>query len=138
VKSPGKSKTSKSLSGEYVVAVPNMVRIKGRWPVSDSIRWQALPEGVAPEPVAAAIAAENQIAETGILPAGMEAPDFEFVVIDSGERKKLSDFRGQGGGGGCLGDLVRSLPGAHGQTANVRGCAPGMEGQGHPDFGQHR
>jgi thiol-disulfide isomerase/thioredoxin len=94
-KSKKKSKTSKSLSGDYTVEAEQLLRIGGRWYVMSEVRLEDLPAGVLDETTVAALKQEASIAESGYLPAGSAAPDIEFVRLSDDGKMKLSDLRGK-------------------------------------------
>jgi len=95
VKSEGKSKAGKSLSGDYILAADQITRFGDAWRVTGKVRWEQLPAGVIDEKAAAALVFENYVAEHRALPPGTAAPEIEFTRLDNGQKMKLSDLRGK-------------------------------------------
>jgi thiol-disulfide isomerase/thioredoxin len=95
VKSEGKSKTGKSLSGDYILAADQITRFGNVWRVTGKARWEQLPAGVVDEKAAAALVFENYVAEHRTLPPGTAAPEIEFTRLDNRQKMKLSDLRGK-------------------------------------------
>jgi thiol-disulfide isomerase/thioredoxin len=95
VTSDAKSKTGKSLSGEYVFAAYKALRSDGRWFINRNVYWERIPEGVADATSLAALQLENYVAMHRSLPPGTPAPDAEVVRIKDGKKLKLSSFRGK-------------------------------------------
>lgn len=95
VKSGKTSKSGKNLSGEYVVAVEEALRIGGRWLVARPVRWEQFPAGVVDEKALAEQEFESYVAEHGNLPPGAIAPDIEFFSVSDEQKGGLSDLRGK-------------------------------------------
>ena len=95
VRSEGKSLTGRPLGGQYVLAAEEATRVGGRWVISENLHWEKLPEGVADEAAAAALAFEDHVARHGTLPVGTPAPDIEFVGIHDGQKGRFADLRGK-------------------------------------------
>jgi thiol-disulfide isomerase/thioredoxin len=95
VKSPAKSNTGKSLSGEYVFAAYRAVRSGGRWFIHRNVYWQRMPSGVADTKALAELELENYVAANRSLPPGTPAPDAEVVRVNDLQKLKLSDLRGK-------------------------------------------
>lgn len=95
VKSSQVAKSGMALSGEYVIAAEEAMRIGGRWFISRPVRWEKFPEGVADEKTLADISFESYVAEHGALPPGTVAPDIEFISINDEKPIKLSTLRGK-------------------------------------------
>lgn len=95
VSSDDKSASGKSLSGEYVLGASSIMRVAGTWRITGDIRWQSFPNGVADKDALARMDLENYVAEHRALPPGTEAPEIEFISIESGKKMKLTDLRGK-------------------------------------------
>jgi thiol-disulfide isomerase/thioredoxin len=95
VKTTERSRSGADLSGDYVVAVEEALRIGGRWYVARPVRWEKLPAGVVDEQVLAGLEFERYVAEHGSLPPGTAAPDIEFVTVDGGQAVQLKELRGK-------------------------------------------
>jgi len=95
VKSEKKAKTGKSLSGDYVLAANEITRFGDDWRITDKVRWDKFPAGVVDEKTAATLEFENHVAKYRSLPAGMAAPEIEFIRLDNEQKMKLSDLRGK-------------------------------------------
>jgi thiol-disulfide isomerase/thioredoxin len=95
VNSSQQSKSGKNLSGEYVVAAEEAMRIGGRWYISRPVRWETFPDGLVDEQVLADLRFEGYVAEYGSLPPGTAAPDIEFIGVNDEHAGKLSDLRGK-------------------------------------------
>jgi len=89
------AKTGKSLSGDYVLAANQTMRLDGRWYVLDGLRLDGFPEGVVDEKTLAEEQREASIVESGYLPTGTTAPDIEFIRLGDGGKMKLTDLRGK-------------------------------------------
>ena len=95
VQSDAKSKTGKSLSGEYELGAEESVRVGGKWFIAENLHWIKFPDGVLDEKTVKAIEFENYVAENNTLPPGTTAPDIEFVKMSDDKKMKLSDLRGK-------------------------------------------
>lgn len=95
VKSTRQSKSGKDLSGDYIVAAEEALRIGGRWFIARPVRWEKFPAGVVNEKAVADTQFESYVAEHGSLPPGTIAPDVEFTGVNNGQKGKLSDLRGK-------------------------------------------
>lgn len=90
-----KAKNGASLSGDYVLAADEVMRLGGRWLIGQKVRWHELPAGVVDDKVKAELEYETYAAENGTLPPNISAPDIEFVRFDNEKTNKLSDLRGK-------------------------------------------
>jgi len=95
VKADGKSKTGVSISGEYVVAVNQVLRFADAWKVQGGIHWYRVPAGVLDEKATAAMELEDYVAEHRSLPPASAAPEIEFTTLDGEKKMKLSELRGK-------------------------------------------
>ena len=89
------SSSGENLSGEYVVAVEEVLRIGGRWYVARPVRWENFPTDVVDDKALADLQFESYVAEHGNLPPGTVAPDIEFFGVNDEQKGKLSDLRGK-------------------------------------------
>lgn len=89
------SRSGEDLSGEYVVAAEEVLRIGGRWFIARAVRWENFPPGVVDEKALADLQFESYVAEHGNLPPGTIAPDVEFFGVNDEQTGKLSDLRGK-------------------------------------------
>ncbi len=94
-KTDAKSKTGASLSGDYILAVKQVMRFGDDWKVEENVRWDQVPAGVLDEKAAAAMELENYVAEHGSLPPASAAPEIEFTALNGEKKMKLSDLRGK-------------------------------------------
>jgi thiol-disulfide isomerase/thioredoxin len=95
VKSDAKSKTGTLLSGDYILAVNEVLRFADDWKVEGNVRWYQVPAGVLDEKTAATMETENYIAEHNTLPPGTTVPEIEFTALNGDKKMKLSDLRGK-------------------------------------------
>lgn len=95
VEGEGKAANGRDVAGEYSLVCDEIVRDGGAWWIEKELIWEKLPDGVVDEAVAAEIAFEAHVNQTGTLPPGAPAPDFEFVRIADGEKGRLADLRGK-------------------------------------------
>src|SRR5690606_32857522 len=95
VPSGKKSKSGKTLSGEYFLSSGEAMRMGDHWKIQDPIRWEKLPDGLLSAEEAAKLRFENYVAEHDALPPGATVPEIEFVRLDNDTKAKLSDFRGK-------------------------------------------
>lgn len=95
VQSSKQSKSGKELSGDYTVAIPNAMRIGGRWYVAQPIRWEKFPDGVVDEKVIEDLKFESYVAEHDTLPPGTTVPDIEFIGVNDEQKGRLKDLRGK-------------------------------------------
>ena len=95
VKSEGKSKSGNSLSGEYILAAKEIMRLDNDWRVMDDIHWYQLPNGILDAETVAKMKFENYVAQNGTLPPQTAAPEIEFITLDGGRRMDLSDLKGK-------------------------------------------
>jgi thiol-disulfide isomerase/thioredoxin len=95
VESDAKSRTGKSLSGDYVFGAEECMRVGDRWYVSQNLHWKQLPTGALDEKAAAAVEVERYVAEHNTLPPGSAAPEIEFVRMSDEQKMKLADLRGK-------------------------------------------
>jgi bla regulator protein BlaR1 len=95
VQSKGKSKTGKSLSGDYILAADQITRFGDDWKITGKLRWDKLPAGILGEKTEAVLALESFAAEHHALPPGTAVPEIEFTRLDNGQIMKLSGLRGK-------------------------------------------
>ena len=95
VESARKSKTGKSLSGEYGLLAEGAVRKADQWHLTGPIQWSQFPEGVLNEDSMAELKLENYVAEHETLPPGTAAPGIRFVRMDNEQSMSLEDLRGK-------------------------------------------
>lgn len=95
VKSAEKARNGASLTGDYIVAANEIVRIGDEWRVDGDLRWKRIPAGVADAKVTAKLEFDDYVAEHRALPPQTAAPEIEFTVLDGGKRMKLSKLRGK-------------------------------------------
>ncbi|MGA2174736.1 MAG: TlpA disulfide reductase family protein [Verrucomicrobiota bacterium] len=95
VKTGAKSRTGTSLSGDYILAVKQVMRFTDDWKAVGNVSWNQVPAGVLDEKAAAAMEVENYIAEHDTLPPGAAVPEIEFTTLDGEKKMKLSDLRGK-------------------------------------------
>jgi thiol-disulfide isomerase/thioredoxin len=95
VKSSRSAKSGTGLSGEYVVAAEEVLRIGGRWFISRPVRWEQFPAGVVDEKTLAEMKFESYVAEHGTLPPGTVAPDVEFIAVNGEQKSQLAALRGK-------------------------------------------
>ena len=95
VKSDGKSRTGTSLSGDYILAVNEVMRFTDEWKATSDVHWYGVPAGVLDSKAAAAMELENYVAEHETLPPGSPAPEIEFTTLKGEKKMKLSDMRGK-------------------------------------------
>lgn len=95
VKSSQSAKSGTGLSGEYVVAAEEALRIGGRWFISRPVRWEQFPAGVVDEKTLAEMKFESYVAEHGTLPPGAVAPDVEFIAVNGEQKSQLAALRGK-------------------------------------------
>lgn len=95
VKTDRKAKNGNPLSGDYVLAVKQIMKLGDTWKVAQDIQWEKLPDGVVDSQTAASIEFENYVAKYRSLPSGTAAPEIEFTTLDGEKKMKLSDLRGK-------------------------------------------
>lgn len=95
VKADQPAKSGVELSGEYVVAAEEALRLGGRWYISRPVRWEKFPDGVVDEKTLAEMKFESYVAEHGTLPPGTAAPDIEFLGVNDEQKSRLSALRGK-------------------------------------------
>lgn len=95
VESDRQSKSGKALSGNYVLAASDALRVDGRWLLSRELRWKELPPGVVDGETVKELEFENHVATYGTLPPNTPAPDIEFINVDDERKSHLSDLRGK-------------------------------------------
>lgn len=95
VKANGTAKTGVPLSGQYIVAVNQVMRFAQDWKIARELRWYRVPAGVFDAQAAAALETENYIAEHGTLPRGATVPEIEFTTLGDQQELKLSSLRGK-------------------------------------------
>jgi thiol-disulfide isomerase/thioredoxin len=95
VKTDAKAKSGASLSGDYILAVNELMRFADGWKVVENVSWLQVPPGVLDEKAEARMELENYVAEHRSLPPGSAAPEIEFTALDGEKKMKLSDLRGK-------------------------------------------
>jgi thiol-disulfide isomerase/thioredoxin len=95
VKSSKPAQSGQELSGEYVVAAEEAMRLGGRWYISRPVRWEKFPDGVVDEKTLTEMQFESYVAEFGTLPPGTAAPDIEFIGVNDEQKSRLSALRGK-------------------------------------------
>jgi thiol-disulfide isomerase/thioredoxin len=95
VRSEGKGRNGTSLSGEYVLAAREILRIGGQWRICQEVHWEKLPEGLTDSKAASRLEFENYVAEHGTLPPQTVAPEVEFTTLEGEKKMKLSELRGK-------------------------------------------
>jgi thiol-disulfide isomerase/thioredoxin len=93
VKTDGKAKNGSSLSGDYVLAVKQIMKFGEAWKVAQDVQWEKLPDGVVDAQTAASIEFENHVAKYRSLPSGTAAPEIEFTTLAGEKKMKLSELR---------------------------------------------
>ncbi|EIQ00789.1 antirepressor regulating drug resistance protein [Opitutaceae bacterium TAV1] len=85
------------LAGDYVLTSGHSSRYDGRWYLFDTVvRWMAFPDGVLDTQEAALMRLEDHVADHGVLPAGMTAPNVKLFPLASGKAETwLSAWRGK-------------------------------------------
>ena len=95
VKSTGKAKNGKPLSGVYVLGASSLQRFDGEWKVEQNLHWTQLPDGVVDAATAAAVNLDSYVGEHRTLPPQTTVPEIEFTTLDGEKKMKLSDLRGK-------------------------------------------
>lgn len=95
VRTDAKAKNGASLTGEYILSARELMRFGKEWRVADELHWHQLPQLVLSPETREKMRTDSYIADHGILPAGLPAPDIEFVTLADGKKMKLSDLRGK-------------------------------------------
>ncbi len=95
VEDEGKAANGLPVAGDYILSCDEIQRDGGAWWIEKALIWDKLPSGVVDEALAAEIAFEAHVNQTGTLPVGTPAPDFEFVHIADGQKGRLADLRGK-------------------------------------------
>jgi thiol-disulfide isomerase/thioredoxin len=95
VKADGMAKTGAPLSGQYILAVNQVMRFAEDWKVEREVRWFRVPTGVFDPRAAAALETENYVAEHRTLPPGRAVPEIEFTALGDEQKLKLSSLRGK-------------------------------------------
>jgi len=95
VKTDDKAKNGASLSGDYVLAVKQLMKFGDAWKVAQDVQWEKLPDGVVDSQTAASIEFENHVAKYRSLPSGTAAPGIEFTTLTGEKKMKLSELRGK-------------------------------------------
>jgi thiol-disulfide isomerase/thioredoxin len=95
VKTDGKAKNGAPLSGEYILAVNQIMRFAEEWRVVSDVHWYKMPAGILEAHAAAKLDLDNYVAENGTLPPRTTVPEIEFVALDDEKKMKLSDLRGK-------------------------------------------
>ena len=95
VKTDGKARNGNSLSGDYVLAVKQIMKFGDAWKVAQDVQWEKLPDGVVDAQNAASIEFENYVAKYRSLPSGTAAPGIEFTTLAGEKKMKLSELRGK-------------------------------------------
>ena len=95
VESETKTSNGAPISGEYILAINQVLRLDNEWKIMGNLQWYRLPEGVISKEALEKLRVENYVAEHRAFPAGTMAPDIEFTALQGGKRMKLSDFKGK-------------------------------------------
>ncbi|MEO5959373.1 MAG: TlpA disulfide reductase family protein [Opitutaceae bacterium] len=97
IQSPRKSATGVPVAGNYTIETGSApMRKDGRWVLlDDHLRWKDLPMALMTKAERERIEFENHVIEKGSLPAGSQAPDIEWVRLDTGAKERLSSYRGR-------------------------------------------
>ncbi|HEX5221713.1 MAG TPA: TlpA disulfide reductase family protein [Verrucomicrobiae bacterium] len=95
VKTDKKAANGSSLSGEYVLAARQIMRMADGWKLGDNLHWEKLPDGVLDAKTASQLEFDRHVAERGTLPPQTVAPEIEFTTLVDEKKMKLSDFRGK-------------------------------------------
>jgi thiol-disulfide isomerase/thioredoxin len=95
VKTDSKAKSGAALTGNYVLAVQQIMKLGGDWKVAQNMHWEKLPSGVVDPAVAADMELEDYVAKYRALPAGRSVPEIEFATLADNKNLKLSDFKGK-------------------------------------------
>ncbi len=90
-----KSKSGRSIGGDYVLKTGEVLRMNENWKIQGALRWEKLPEGLLNTNDVAKLNFESYVAEHNALPPGSMVPEIEFVRLDNGAKEKLSDYRGK-------------------------------------------
>lgn len=95
VKTGGKARNGTPLTGDYVLAVKEIMKLGGDWKVAQDVHWEKLPAGVVDSQTAADLEFETYVAKYNALPPGTLAPEIEFTTLAGEKQMKLSDLRGK-------------------------------------------
>ena len=95
VRSDHSAKTGKNLSGNYTLAVNDIIRFDDGWRVYNNLHWQKFPDGVLGQEEIAKMNLENYVAENRTLPPGSSAPEITFTTLEGEQQMKLSQLRGK-------------------------------------------
>lgn len=96
VKTKAKAKNGTDLSGDYILAVKNIMKMGGGdWKVMSDLHWEKIPAGVVDDQTAASMQFESYVAEHGTLPIHTVAPEIEFITLDGEKKMKLSELLGK-------------------------------------------
>lgn len=95
VKTDAKARNGTLLSGDYVLAVKQIMKLGDAWKVVQDTQWEKLPPGVVDPQTAASIEFENHVAKHNALPQGMTVPEIEFTTLTGEKKMKLSELRGK-------------------------------------------
>ena len=95
VETDEKARNGTPLTGDYVLAVKQIMRLGDAWKVVQDTHWEKFPPGVVDSQTAASIELENHVAKYDALPQGMAAPEIEFTTLVGEKKMKLSDLRGK-------------------------------------------
>jgi len=95
VKTDEKAKNGTSLTGDYILAVKEIMKIGDVWKVEQDVQWEKLPAGVVDAQTAANIEFENYVAKYRALPGGTMAPEIEFTTLVGEKKMSLSMLRGK-------------------------------------------
>ena len=95
VKTDKKAANGNSLSGDYVLAARQVMRMADGWKLTDNLHWEKLPAGVLDAKTASNLEFDRYVAEHGTLPLQTVVPEIEFTTLVDEKKVKLSDFRGK-------------------------------------------
>src|SRR5579859_6378967 len=95
VKTQAKAANGTPLTGTYVLAVKEILRLNGKWKVERDIHWDKLPEGVVDDKVKETLEFENYVAKYRALPPKTMVPEIEFTTLQGDRKMKISDCKGK-------------------------------------------
>jgi thiol-disulfide isomerase/thioredoxin len=95
VKTDKQAANGSSLSGDYVLAARQIMRVADGWKLMDNLHWEKLPDGVMDAKTASKLEFDRHVAERGTLPLQTAAPEIEFTTLTDEKKVQLSDFRGK-------------------------------------------
>lgn len=95
VKSESKTSNGTPISGEYILAINQVMRLENEWRIMGNLQWYRLPGDVLSKEALEKLQLENYVAENRSLPSGTMAPEIGFTALQGEKRMKLSDFKGK-------------------------------------------